>query len=222
MRFFWCDDAGDESVVLKNENYKHIVKACRHRVDDTVHLRSTRNPTLLHSYNIVEILGRIAKLSLQESKTLEIKADSNLHIGWCIIDPKSIEKVIPTLCELGVEQITFIKCDRSQSFKLDLERLDRIVLNSMQQCGRTSLMKFETAASIEQFVQKYPQTVVFDFSHTYLNADESIEVVLIGCEGGFSDKERTLLSKSRKLSLNTPMILRSESASLAVATKILL
>jgi 16S rRNA (uracil1498-N3)-methyltransferase len=46
--------------------------------------------------------------------------------------------------------------------------------------------------------------------------------VLIGCEGGFSKEERELLQTQEVFRLNTEMVLRSESAVVAVAAKILL
>ncbi|MEO1938944.1 MAG: 16S rRNA (uracil(1498)-N(3))-methyltransferase, partial [Sulfurimonas sp.] len=42
------------------------------------------------------------------------------------------------------------------------------------------------------------------------------------CEGGFAPSEKELLQKQEVFRLKTPMVLRSESAALAVASKILL
>lgn len=57
--------------------------------------------------------------------------------AWCVIDIKSIKKVLPMLNELGVSRITFVYCDRSQiNIKLDFARFERILEASMQQCGR--------------------------------------------------------------------------------------
>ncbi|XPV54809.1 MAG: hypothetical protein ACNI3H_07545 [Halarcobacter ebronensis] len=55
-------------------------------------------------------------------------------MAWCIVDPKTIEKELPYLNELGVRKITFISCDYSQkNFKLNFEKLEKILVNSSSQ-----------------------------------------------------------------------------------------
>jgi len=140
-----------------------------------------------------------------------------------VIDIKSIEKVLASLSEIGVSKISFIYCDRSQkNFKLDFKRFERILEASMQQSGRTQFMEFDTYKNISSFVQEFPDTKVFDFSDTVLQGKSDFQRVLIGCEGGFSPVEKELLKSQDVFRLDTPMILRSESAVMAVASKILL
>jgi 16S rRNA (uracil1498-N3)-methyltransferase len=127
------------------------------------------------------------------------------------------------LNELGVEKITFIYCRRSQkSFRPDFRRFERIAESSMQQCGRSERMKFELMEDLGSFLNAYPKTAVLDFCDDVLEDDMEVETVLIGCEGGFSEEERELFSSCKTVRLNTPMILRSESAAVAIAAKILL
>ncbi len=63
---------------------------------------------------------------------------------------------------------------------------------------------------------------MFDFCDNILQESSDFETVLIGCEGGFSKDEKELLSSLEVFRLDTPMVLRSESAVVAVASKILL
>jgi len=223
LRFFFNESAGCKTLILKGESFKHIIRACRHRVSDSVYLRSLADTTSLFTYVVTHVDGRKATLSLQNSQKLKIEPKRSLHIGWAIVDPKSIEKVLGSLCEFGVSKITFIKSDRSQnSFKIDLKRLERIVLNSMQQCGRTDMMIFEETGSIDQFLQQYPNSAVLDLSSTTLEDTSAIEVVIVGCEGGFSERERELFLEQKVFSFSTKMILRAESAVLAISSKILI
>jgi 16S rRNA (uracil1498-N3)-methyltransferase len=92
----------------------------------------------------------------------------------------------------------------------------------MQQSGRSSYIEFDTYKNIKDFIIKFPQTKVFDFSENTLQSSADFDTVLIGCEGGFSKEEKKLLSSLEVFRLDTPMVLRSESAVLAVASKILL
>ncbi len=223
MRFLFHDEAGAERITLKGEAYKYIVKVRRHAVGDDVALRHPEASGTLYTYRLEASDGRRAELALLSQETLHVGAARALHIGWCVIDPKSVEKVLPQLNELGVSKITFIACDRSQrQFKPDFERFRRILEASMQQCGRSEWMVLETTDSLEAFIAANPQTVVLDFTEETLDDVRGIETVLIGCEGGFSTAERTLLASCKTVRFDTPLILRSESAAVAAAAKILL
>lgn len=223
MIYVFDENAGDDVLVLKGELHKYLIKVRRHKVGDTIAFRNEKDIKMLHTYKVDSIEPKKAILSLQDSKELEVKAKKELHIGWCKIDVKSVEKVLPSLSEIGVSKITFIECARSQrNIKLDLKRFDRILHASMQQCGSTQKIEFETSNSLEDFVNKYPDAKVFDFVDKTLDEVKNISSVIIGCEGGFSEDEKELLSSQEVFRLDTPMVLRSESAVISVASKILL
>ncbi|MEN8145986.1 MAG: 16S rRNA (uracil(1498)-N(3))-methyltransferase [Campylobacterota bacterium] len=223
MRFLFDDDAGKERLSLKGESFKYIIKVRRHQVGDELGFRQKESSEMLYRYKIVGIDGRSAALELISAEDEEVTGLRRLHIGWCVVDSKSVEKVLPLLNELGVSKITFIYCDRSQkNFKPDLKRYERILESSMQQCGRSDMMVFDEVKNIETFVRQNPQTVVFDFCDEILEDGSDIDTVLIGSEGGLSKAERELLQNQRIVRLGTPMILRSETAATAIASKILL
>jgi len=152
-----------------------------------------------------------------------VVAKKKLHIGWCVIDPKSVEKVLPSLNEMGVDSITFIYCKRSQkSFKPDFKRLEKILLNSSQQSGRSSLMKLSMADNLTSFLEENKDAVMLNFSEHTLSEGSNIGTFIVGCEGGFTADEVALFKSENIMGLNTPLILKSESAVCAVASKLLL
>lgn len=217
------EHAGKNELNIKGELHKYLIKVRRHSLDDVLSFRNRQNIATLYSYKIVALEPRVATLELIKEEELEVKQNKELHVAWCIIDSKSVEKVLPSLCEIGVSRISFIACDRSQkNFKIDFKRYDRIVEASMQQSGRTSLMTFDTYKNIASFIEEYPDTKVFDFTQNILQDGSTFERVLIGCEGGFSENEKKFLQKQEVFRLNSEMVLRSESAVMAVASKILL
>lgn len=223
MRFLFHEQAGARQVALKGDAFKYIVKVRRIGPGETVALRHPLQSETLFLYRLEAVDGRTAQLQLLSEEVRHVGAEKPLHIGWCLIDPKSVEKVLPQLNEAGVEKITFITCDRSQrQFKPDMARFKRLLEASMQQCGRSSWMRLETTASLETFIKAHPQTVVLDFADEIFGDIQGVDTVLIGCEGGFSDPERELLASCRRVRFDTPLILRSESAAVAAAAKILL
>ena len=217
------ENAAKAHLTLKGDLHKYLIKVRRHEEGNELSMRNKDDITTLHKYKIVSVDGRSLDLELISSKIDEVKSEKELHIAWCVIDLKSIEKVLPSLSEIGVSKISFIYCDRSQkNFKLDFKRLDRIVEASMQQSGRTSIVEFDTYKNIAAFIAAFPDTKVFDFTDNILSGDSEFKRVLIGCEGGFSKDEKELLKSQEVFRLDTPMVLRSESAVMAVASKILL
>jgi 16S rRNA (uracil1498-N3)-methyltransferase len=217
------EDAGDQLLQIKGELYKYLVKVRRHKEGEKLIFRSNKNLTLAHTYQIESIEPRVLHARLLESKEQKIESVKTLHVGWCVIDPKSVEKVLPMLNELGVKKISFIYCDRSQkNFKPDFKRFERILESSSSQCGRTNVMEFETLKNIDEFINRYPSSAVFDFCNEVLQGDEKFETILIGSEGGFSQDEKELLAQQKVYRLDTPMVLRSETAVVAVASKMLL
>jgi len=217
------EDAGRQEITIKGEMHKYLVKVRRHQEGDILTFRSSENLETAYMYEIISIDPRVLHVRLVESYEEKIESAKPLHVGWCVIDTNSVEKVLPMLNELGVKKISFIYCDRSQkNFKPDFKRFLRITQSSSSQCGRTDVMEFETLKNIGEFVKKYPDSVVFDFCDTALRGDEKFETILIGSEGGFSKAEKELLIAQKVYRLDTPMVLRSETAVVAVASKMLL
>ena len=222
MLYLYQKEAGQPQLTLLGDEHRYIFKVRRHKVDDTLYLRNLEDG-LLHRYLITYIDKRSVILELQESQTLEIKAKSALHIGWCVIDPKNIEKVLPSLNEMGVEKITFIYCARSQkSFNPDFKRWEKILLNSSQQSGRSVMMELNIAESLEAFIAENPQSYLLNFSEQTLSSQTTVDTIVVGCEGGITEDEAALFTPERVIGFDTPLVLKSESAVCAVAAKILL
>jgi len=222
MLYLYHKEAGKPQLTLSGDEHRYIFKVRRHKADDVLYLRNLEDG-LLYEYRVSTIDKRSVALELQKSKTLEIKASRVLHIGWCIIDPKSIEKILPSLNEMGVEKITFIYCKRSQkSFKPDFKRLEKILLNSSQQSGRSQMMKLEMADDLKSFLEKYPQSKMLNFSKSNFISDSEFDTVVIGCEGGFHEDEVALFKAENIIGFDTPLVLKSESAACALASKVLL
>lgn len=223
MKFVLCDEASKESITIKGELHKYLVKVRRHKEGDELDLRSKDELSILHSYKISRVDPKSLELELISSKRVEVNSERYLHVAWCVIDLKSIEKVLPILNELGVSRVSFVYCDRSQrNIKLDFARFERILEASMQQCGRSVMMELDEYKNIAEFLHEFSDVVVFDFCENALGCESDFERVLVGCEGGFSQSEREMLRSQKSFRLDTPMVLRSESAVVAISSKVLL
>jgi len=218
MQFLYHPDAGLPELMIEQEAYRYIFKVRRHKEGERIALRNLTDHTL-YFYRIDRVTRREAKLLYIDQEEHIVMPHNALHLGWCVIDPKTVEKSLPMLNELGVAKISFVYCERSQkNFKLDFERLQRILINSSQQCGRSVMMELESFPSIEAYFEHYPESAILDFGGTPLTHEVTISSILIGCEGGFSDAERKLFAAHPIYGLTTPLILRSETAAVSIAS----
>lgn len=222
MKFLLHDETGANELSISGDDYKYIIKVRRHKAGDLIVLRTSKNLGEEYRYRLERTDGRNAYFSLQSHRRALCEREKILHIGWCLIDPKTIEKTLPMLNELGVGKITFIHCRRSQqNFRLDFERYKRILESSIMQCGRTSLMELAESPNVGTFLKENSEAVILDFGGEALSGDESIETVVIGCEGGFDESERRQFAGHRIRLFTSPMILRSETAAVAIASRLL-
>ncbi|MEA2029049.1 MAG: 16S rRNA (uracil(1498)-N(3))-methyltransferase [Campylobacterota bacterium] len=221
MQYLYHPDAKASVISLVEGDYKYIIKARRHKIGDTIALRNLADSNL-YRYQIETISKKEATLKLLDFEVKSVEAKNSLHIGWCVIDPKTVEKHIASLNEIGVAKITFIYCDRSQkNFKIDFKRLEKILINSSSQCGRSSIITLDSCPTLQAFQEANPNATMINFSNQFITKASAINTVVLGCEGGFTQEEIELYNDNT-LGFDTPLILKSESAAVAVASTLLL
>lgn len=223
MQFTYDEFCGSEILEISNEVYNYLIKARRHKIDDEIYFRNLKDKNL-YLYKIGLIDKRKAILNLISSEEKIVENPKRIELGWCIVDPKTIEKHITSLNEMGVEKITFIYSDYSQkNFKINIEKLEKILINSSSQCGRSSIIKLEISKSLDEFMKKYEDVYFLDFSNNLIDEKkDDIKRLVIGCEGGFSKNEREKFDKNFVVGLNSNLILRSETATIAATSKLIL
>lgn len=223
MQFVYDKSSKNEILELVNENYNYIIKARRHKIDDEIYFRNLEDD-FIYLYKIVEINKKSATLTLINSEKKVIENSRKLHLVWCVVDPKTVEKSISSLNEIGVDKITFVYSDFSQkNFKINIEKLNKILINSSSQCGRSSIIKLEISKTLDSFLTQNPKSYILDFSNNFIDdKKDEIDTLVIGCEGGFSKREKGNFNKDFVVGFNSNLILRSETAIVSATSKILL
>ncbi len=271
MQFLYQQNAGDSQIEIFNDDFTYIIKARRLQLDSVIKVRNLQDKKL-YTYTIAEIKKKSALLTKIGEQDSQPSYSSPLHLLWAIIDPKVIEKTLPFLNELGISRISFFYAEFSQwqfslnlqrmqkilisscqqcgridlmelevlkdfdcvcerytpfyawQFSLNLQRMQKILISSCQQCGRIDLMELEVLKDFDCVCERYTPFYAFDFGgedirqHNPFNEGEengSVRV-MVGSEGGFSQRERQRFAKI--ITLNDTLILRSESASVFLAS----
>ncbi|RXJ57689.1 16S rRNA (uracil(1498)-N(3))-methyltransferase [Candidatus Marinarcus aquaticus] len=221
MQFVYCEQAGEATLNIDNELFKYLFKVRRHQLQDIIEVRNLKDDTF-YSYEVQNITKKEATLLLQKSEEKPVNANMKLRLGWCVVDTKTIEKQLPYLNELGVYSIAFIYADYSQkNFKLNLDKYEKILINSSQQCGRSSLMQFEVFKSLDEYLKSYPEAYMFNFSQQHVQEVSNIDTIVVGCEGGFSKREIALFNEKKIVGIDSNLVLRSETAVTTLAAKLI-
>lgn len=222
MQFTYSIDASKPFITIEAELHKYLFKVRRHTIEDDLYFRNLEDKNL-YRYTVDTIDRRKTLLKLLDYEEKIIEPKKNLHIGWCVIDPKSVEKYIASLNELGVTKITFIFCQYSQKqYKVNYAKLEKLLRNSSGQCGRSSIITIETCESLDLFLEQYPNTYMFNFSQNNINDKKNdIETIILGCEGGFSSDEIKKINEDRIVGIDSDIILRSETATVSLASIIM-
>lgn len=223
MQFIYDKNAKNELLKIEDENYNYIVKARRHKLDDILDFRNLEDD-FLYSYKISQIDKKSLFLNLLKKEEKIIENSKKIHLAWCVVDPKTIYENIASLNELGVDKITFVYSDFSQkNFKINFEKLEKILINSSSQCGRSSIIKFDIYKNIDTFIKDNPDTYFLDFSQTSIDSKVlDIKTLMIGTEGGFSKRERKLFNKNFVVGFSSNLILKSQTAIISATSKIIL
>ena len=223
MQFIYDKNAKNELLKIEDENYNYIVKARRHKLDDILDFRNLEDD-FLYSYKISQIDKKSLFLNLLKKEEKIIENSKKIHLAWCVVDPKTIYENIASLNELGIDKITFVYSDFSQkNFKINFEKLEKILINSSSQCGRSSIIKLDICKNIDTFIKDNPDTYFLDFSQTSIDSKVSdIKTLMIGTEGGFSKRERELFNKNFIVGFSSNLILKSQTAIISATSKIIL
>ncbi len=215
MQFLYHENASEQILDLDGDALKHI-KAQRKRVGEILRVQNLRE-FKAYFYEICE-LGRKATLKLSRVKELSAQ-DYKGKIIWAVCDVSVIERTLAGLNELGLDELILVYSQYSQgNVRLDFARFGRILANSCEQCGRAKALKI-SLKNISEIDEK--STILLDFEGEIKDLKLSQnQTLFIGPEGGFSEAERQRFK--HKIALNSPLILRSNTAIIACVAKMLL
>ncbi len=174
----------------------------------------------LYTYAHKQINKKNAILALLDSK-IHLSKSYQTHIIWAVTESKNIQAALPFFNQLGVGRLTLFYANRSQgSEKIHLEKLQKILIHSCEQCGRNQLMSIEWLKNLDAVLSLYPKAILIDFDSQIITRDNLPDFsggVIIGPEGGFSQEEKSRFEKENTFSFGTKNTLKSECAAVSIA-----
>jgi 16S rRNA (uracil1498-N3)-methyltransferase len=148
-----------------------------------------------------------------------------LHIFQSIIKKDNFELIVQKCTEIGASTFHPVISERSEKKDLNTERLVKISKEASEQSFRTTVPKIFEPLQLEKALENFDgELFVLDFDgESIKNVNANKIGILVGPEGGWSEKEREYFKNKniKSVSLGNP-VLRAETAAIVGSALILL
>lgn len=228
MNLFYQSGIGDGIHHLDAEESRHAVRVLRMNKGDLLTL--TDGKGFFYSAKITRADSKKCEFEML-TKNQMAKRNFQIHIG--IAPTKNSDRMewfAEKATEMGVDEISFIRCHNSERKTLDLKRIEKIVVNAMKQSQQAWLPKLNSMISFDEMLnatadQKFiAQVDESNPKHLQSAADSKKRyLTLIGPEGDFTKEEvaQALQQGYEKVSLGANRLRTETAALVAVQTLIL-
>ena len=228
IRLF-CEDSLSQmkEVSLKKEQTHYLRDVMRCKVGARILLFDGISGEYLSEITNIDRKNTTVRV-LQKKRQLEIPGD--VWIVFCPLKKKRTDFLVEKCTELGVRKFLPIVSQNTQAKRISIIRLEKQVVEAVEQCGGNFVPKVESLNTFEGVVNNFPDNrkIIFcDETLEYENIQNVLKPldlgkvgIFIGPEGGFSLNERRMVEKNSeviRVSLGK-RILRAETAAVSALT----
>ena len=224
MQRYFVDTKEDIFILSSDDSY-HITKVMRNKIGDKVEVVIDKE---LYICEIVSLDKQVLVKKLEK-----IEQDSELPcyvtIAQSLVKEQKMDLILQKSCELGVSEIipinttrSVVKLDKKETKKVD--RWNKILKEASEQSKRTVIPKINEILDIKDVANlDYDIKILCTVNELSTSIKKVLSkdlngakiILVIGPEGGFTDKEEELLINSGYISTSFGnRILRTETASL--------
>jgi 16S rRNA (uracil1498-N3)-methyltransferase len=225
-RFYISEKVGEKSEItlLDHDLIHQILNVFRLDKNDQI---------IIFDGSGFDYVSQILSLSKKEviltileavNKSPEVQTKNKISLYLSLIKKNNFELAVEKCTELGVSEIHPIISSRSEKKDINQERLEKIVKEASEQCGRFDLPQVfhvtDLEVAVSQAAEEGKTCVVFHTGKglpTYVSEELKYKsiAVFVGPEGGWSDQEIEIFEKNNfkicRLETNT---LRAETAAM--------
>lgn len=223
MHLFYQSDLHLGTHSLNEEETRHCLQVLRHQIGDQVHI--TNGKGMIAKVQITSTHRKECHFEILSNERIVQKS---FHQHLAIAPTKQTERMewfVEKACELGVDEISFIKTKNTERSKLKLDRLEKKTISALKQSKggfKTTinpLINFDTFMQNTQEDPRYIAAVQPGLPHLITCLmPQSRQIILIGPEGDFTshELEKALEKGYQPMSLGEK-ILRTETAGIMSA-----
>jgi 16S rRNA (uracil1498-N3)-methyltransferase len=221
-----------KSLSIQSEELHHLSKVLRKKVGETIIVVDGEE----HAYKA--ILESISK-SAAECKILQTfhrfnEPDIEVKLAFALLkNPSRVDFLVEKCTELGAREFIPMGTERTIVSKAHTERLQKIALSAMKQCGRSYLPRIHSLMSILDalaYLKDCEGRFIMHEMASEGNAARRKTIlqcrsvgVLVGPEGGFTEEEVQAAQSAGFVPVSLgPRRLRSETAAIAAVNTIVM
>ena len=221
---FYAPDLTATLYTLPEDESKHAVRVLRLTAGDAVELVDGRGG--IFQAEVAQADARRCSLRVV-SETQVPRRPYAVHVA--VAPTKNLDRMewlVEKATEIGVDQLSFLRCARSERRELKLERLQKIAISALKQSGQAWLPEL---AELTDFARFLPTVLPDTTFIAHLAEGERVPLarvaaagagccILIGPEGDFTPQEieAAFARGIRPVTLGSSR-LRTETAALAAA-----
>lgn len=213
-------------IALKEDDMHYICNVLRLKVNNKLRIFNDHSGEFVA--NIVS-LGK-KELHLHIEKLLQLpKKSQKLVLAPCLIKNDKMADMLSMSVQLGATEIIPIISEHTVHRNFRKDRFEKIVIEASEQSERCDIPTILDSISLQELLasSKYDHIIYANENESEngtLSADiaklENI-VLIVGPEGGFSDKEFDMLEKAGAISVSLGKnILRAETAAIKLLSYI--
>lgn len=231
IRRFYVDsgDICDGFVTVKGDEFIHMTKILRHKVGYKIVVNN--NFDGYDYYAVITEIGKdAARAEIIEKAINDTGTSVEITLMQALPKGDKSDFIAQKATELGVKKIIFFISEFTAEKKLNLDRIRRITLEACKQCGRAFVPSVEILNSVDELlISEYDKVILMSeherelsLSDVKIVRDKKKVALIVGSEGGFSDREVNEFVAKGAISVSLgKRILRAETASVAAMTIIM-
>ncbi|MCM1513896.1 MAG: 16S rRNA (uracil(1498)-N(3))-methyltransferase [Anaeroplasma bactoclasticum] len=214
-------------IQIIGSDYHHITKVMRMKKGDQVYVASENKSWLCH----IESIGdSIVYLEIDQPLDEQKELPLEITIAQGIVRREKMEEVIEKITALGASTYIPVEMERcnvklcDEKIEKKWERMNKIAKEAAEQSHRTRLLDINRPISFQSLLTSAAHYDLCLYAYEVTTRGKSLKeilqkgcyqrvLVLIGPEGGISEKEVCQLDKNNFVSVHLgPRILRTELA----------
>ena len=208
-----------QTIIMEKDDFHYLKSVIRIRKFETFRLFNSQDGEFLVT---VKEINRASLEVEVDSQIRDVNQEKDLELALCIIKQDRMIEAIKSAVQLGATRITPIISSRTQYKQISREKIQKCIIQSVQQSERLSIPALEQELNLTDFGEKYNnQQIIFaceseseDKKISSISKIQDKPIILIGPEGGFDDQEILMIrsmSNAESVSLGRT-VLRAEVA----------
>ncbi len=215
---------GGEEVELPGPQAHYLRNVLRMKAGDTVHLFNRREGEW--SCRLTDVGKRWVRVAI-ETKAADPKPPPDIDYLFAPLKAGRLDYMAQKATEMGARRLRPVITERTVPQRLNLERLRANAIEAAEQCNLVFVPDILEPRKLDEVIADWTERRTLIHCHEGMNRSNPIAelrkvtpgplALLVGPEGGFSDREQAVLEASpfvTSISLG-PRIMRADTAAVA-------